>query len=70
MPYFVFQRLQGVNPALQNEEGAMPILVGLNVRPVEMLVVKLEYTWVGFSDWVTFPAESLEFIGAQVAWAF
>jgi hypothetical protein len=70
MPYLLIQRLGGVDSVQQAQDRATPIVIGLNVRPIDSLVAKLEYTHVFFVDGQLFPGFDIELLGAQLAWAF
>jgi hypothetical protein len=70
MPYVLLQRTGGVDSAQQAQDSGTPIVIGVNVRPIESLVAKFEYTRVIFDKGQLFPGYDIELLGAQLAWAF
>jgi hypothetical protein len=70
MPYVVMQRVGGVDAVGQAKDRGTPIVVGVNVRPIDSLVVKLEYTQVFFDKGQLFPPDDIQLLNAQLAWAF
>jgi hypothetical protein len=68
MPYVVAQRVHGVNEGMTLR--STPLLVGLNIRPVDVLALKVEYMRVIFDDELVFPKHDINLISAQAAWAF
>ncbi|HET8934508.1 MAG TPA: hypothetical protein VFN67_13760 [Polyangiales bacterium] len=70
MPYVVFQRVGGADPSFQSRDESTPFVIGVNVRPIESLVAKLEYQRVFFDSAQSFPGYDIQLVAAQVAWAF
>ena len=70
MPYVVFQRIKEGDPLLGSGTGVTPYSVGLNIRPVEAVAVKLEYQHVKFDSDNLFLNDKFRMVGLQVAWAF
>jgi hypothetical protein len=70
MPYVVFQRVGGTDALLQAKDQSTPFVMGLNVRPIESLVAKVEYQGVFFDSPKSFPGFDIQLVAAQVAWAF
>jgi hypothetical protein len=70
MPYFVLQQLGGADSTLLAGEKTTVALIGLNVRPIESLVLKVEYTHVFLASEQPFPGFDLQFLAFQLAWAF
>jgi hypothetical protein len=69
MPYFVGQYLDntghgGVHTQVTN------LQFGLNIRPVDMIVLKLEFSHAFFARELLGSNDPIRFIQAQVAWAF
>jgi hypothetical protein len=70
MPYFLWQRFDGVEPRSLTSLHTDEIMVGLNVRPLDAWVFKLEYRYAWFPEGFLFETRRLRFLQAQVAWAF
>jgi hypothetical protein len=70
MPYVVLQQLGGADATQTTTEHTFPMLVGVNIRPIESVVLKVEYTHVFFDRAQQFPGFDIEFVAFQMAWAF
>ncbi len=70
MPYVVLQRNGGVDAATQQKDYASLIVGGVNIRPIDELVLKIEYGQVLFDEGQLFPNEDIRVGGIQLAWAF
>jgi hypothetical protein len=70
MPYVVLQRTGGIDTASQQRDFATPLVFGLNFRPIDALVLKIEYAHVMFDKGQVFPNEAIRVGGLQLAWAF
>jgi hypothetical protein len=67
MPYVVYQELESTT-SFRTSGRTTPLMVGVNIRPVDAAVIKFEYMAVLARD--AFPPEDLHLFSAQVAWAF
>jgi hypothetical protein len=70
MPYVVIQRTGGVDPVFQQKDFATPLIGGVNIRPIDELVLKIEYAHVLFDDDGLIPDGKIQVGGIQLAWAF
>lgn len=70
MPYVLVQRFEGVEPLSRLGLNATEIMAGLNVRPLDQLVMKAEYRHVWFPGGFLLAHNPVRFLQLQVAWAF
>lgn len=69
MPYLLFSRINIRDFRSSSEVQASGLAGGLNVRPIDAFVVKVEYTWSKFNKNLI-STQPLHGLQAQVAWAF
>jgi hypothetical protein len=69
MPYFVPQYVDSFGSNGTRTKAAN-FTVGLNIRPIDPLVVKLEYSIAKFLEQLLGSDDPVHFVQAQVAWAF
>jgi len=68
MPYVLVQRVKSFNGV--DKDQAVPMSVGVNVRPIDALALKVEFQQVVFDDEAVFPKDTLRLCFLQAAWAF
>jgi hypothetical protein len=69
MPYVVPQYVDSFGPNGARTK-AVNLSGGLNIRPIDSLVVKLEYGYAKFLERLLGSNDPVHFVQAQVAWAF
>jgi hypothetical protein len=69
MPYFVPQYVDSFGPNGTRTK-AFNVTAGLNIRPIDSLVLKLEYGYAKFLERLLGSDDPVHFIQAQIAWAF
>jgi len=71
MPYAVGSAIKYTDPLSHFATDNAGILLGLNIRPIDAVVAKLEWAG-GFFPWGTFYGgkDAIHYIQAQLAWAF
>ena len=70
MPYVLMQYVDWTDPANHVKTEMVSGQVGLNIRPVDVVVLKLEYTHSVFPHSHFYADEPLRFMQFQLAWAF
>jgi hypothetical protein len=70
MPYGVLQYINQVDPGTAVITRLVSFDVGLNVRPIDAVVVKLSFTESHFPDGIYVTKDPVRMIMSQVAWAF
>jgi hypothetical protein len=70
MPFALLQKVGGVDSILQSQDRSTTAGGGLNIRPIDSLVLKLEYAQVFFTKAQTIPGFDFKVFSAQLAWAF
>jgi len=70
MPYAVLQHINQVSPSTGLITKMNAIDVGLNVRPIESVVVKASYQQAHFPDGFYVTKDDIKMFQFQVAWAF
>jgi hypothetical protein len=70
MPYVMVQRLDALSYTLRAMNEGTSYNIGLNVRPVDALALKVEYAYGDFDASTPFPRGDLQIFSAQAAWAF
>lgn len=69
MPYYVGQYLDNTTPnGIRSEITNMQF--GLNIRPIDAVVFKVEYSYAFFAEPLFGSDDPIQFFQAQVAWAF
>jgi hypothetical protein len=70
MPYGVLQVINQIDPTSAISTKLVSVDVGLNVRPIDSVVVKLSYIESHFPDGTYLTHDPVRMIMSQVAWAF
>ena len=70
MPYVIFTQNRIYDLALLGDAPAYAVLVGLNIRPIDAVALKLEYGNVGIGGEHAPTDDLLHVFQAQLAWAF
>lgn len=70
MPYFMANYMYSVDPKSNQTTENMNLSAGLNIRPLEMVVLKVEYAYASFPSGTLVSDDPIHFMSSQVAWAF
>lgn len=70
MPYGILSTLEYVEPTQQSQVNTVGVQVGLNIRPLDAVVLKLEYARLFWPDGHLVSDGDIQQLGAQLAWAF
>jgi hypothetical protein len=70
MPYGLLQYIDQVTPATEVILDTIAYEAGLNIRPIDSVVLKLSYGGSSYPNGIYYAKGSLHSIQAQVAWAF